>query len=480
MERISNLNQKLTSKLFLRRGIPVKYLYFRFLMMDFRRSIKKVSYYRSFFPFRLNLLLFLLMVLAARSILLGTYGNNSSYYDMMVLMVKIAIAFSFLVLGLSLLTTSFSLLYFLFRKAGKNKQWMDWKTEEVSGTVRIEVHIRGLIKPLLGYSKIRLLDEDLFSTPWIQEQARGFSFCDKQHFQADILLPRVNEYHFSEMQISFQDFLHFFSFTISVPVWFMVYRLPEATPQPEWEVIPFRNDQEEVHSDRMQKAEGDWLRYKNFEASDDIRRIVWKFFARNRELVVRIPETQNPYTSKLEWFASFYMPRQVTMYPAHLDEMLHAYKNSLWSVHEALKTKNFDPQFIPDQTVNMALSEGDSCARTIAKTQWQSETHASAYYRPSTGSILCIHSLSDPGDVKNICEQWQPDQLLLLVRIAGHFGSSPVRKTLAAIFLRPNPDSLSPIRNTWFLHPLRRRLLRNEKQLIQMVKQYSIPFDLIG
>ena len=47
------------------------------------------------------------------------------------------------------------------------------------------------------------------------------------------------------------------------------------------------------------------MNYKDFESGDDVRRIVWKIFAKNKELVVRIPEVINPYASHLHFFASF-------------------------------------------------------------------------------------------------------------------------------------------------------------------------------
>ena len=72
------------------------------------------------------------------------------------------------------------------------------------------------------------------------------------------------------------------------------YQAPDTLPQASSEISPKQTNTMDVHIEQLRKVEGDLLHYKSFEAGDDVRRIVWKVFAKNRELVVRIPERMEP------------------------------------------------------------------------------------------------------------------------------------------------------------------------------------------
>ena len=63
-------------------------------------------------------------------------------------------------------------------------------------------------------------------------------------------------------------------------------KLKLLTPKIE----PKSTKNDDVRTNQLRKISGEWLEYKKYEATDDIRRIVWKVFAKNKELIVRKQE----------------------------------------------------------------------------------------------------------------------------------------------------------------------------------------------
>ena len=110
----------------------------------------------------------------------------------------------------------------------------------------------------------------------------------------------------------------------------------------------------------MRKVEGEFLNYKNFENNDDVRRIVWKIYAKNKELVVRIPEMMDPYASHVYLYASFFSSSISKAMRTVEDPFLNYYKVITWSVYQNLVKQGFEVRYIPDQDAtknNQSMSE---------------------------------------------------------------------------------------------------------------------------
>src|SRR5690606_39221073 len=121
------------------------------------------------------------------------------------------------------------------------------------------------------------------------------------------------------------------------------------------------------------------------EAGDDVRRIVWKVYARNRELVVRVPELFEPYASHLYFYASFEaaVKKQWTG-DGYLTEMLNYYKNRVWTVYDTLAKNEWELRYIPDQQFQIPElgNEAERVARTISNSEWQQDLPVSTYFNP--------------------------------------------------------------------------------------------------
>jgi hypothetical protein len=50
---------------------------------------------------------------------------------------------------------------------------------------------------------------------------------------------------------------------------------------------------------------------------------------------------------------------------------------------------------------------------------------------------------------------------------------------LVSIFLQPPRDRLVSLRKKWPFMPMRRQIKRNEKNMIQLLQRYEIPYQIL-
>ena len=143
----------------------------------------------------------------------------------------------------------------------------------------------------------------------------------------------IKEYEVNGGFVYFQDLFHLCSLAIHQPIQGHFNQSPILVGKYQPEVAPKKTETLDIRIDQLRKVEGDLFNYKDFEAGDDVRRIVWKVFAKNRSLVVRIPERLEPYASHLYFYASFYSIKNSNwLNERFLQAMLNNYKNSIWSI----------------------------------------------------------------------------------------------------------------------------------------------------
>ncbi len=152
-----------------------------------------------------------------------------------------------------------------------------------------------------------------------------------------------------------------------------------------------------IRIDEMRKVEGEFLNYKNFETNDDVRRIVWKIYAKNKELVVRIPETNDPYASHVYFYASFYNNISNDFYKKFNDVFLNSYKTIVWNVFEQLYSQNNSIKYITDQEVKSVYADDElqKIKYIISTSVWQQSKDIASYFNNQYGSVICISSLTD-------------------------------------------------------------------------------------
>ena len=80
---------------------------------------------------------------------------------------------------------------------------------------------------------------------------------------------------------------------------------------------------------------------KSLETGDNIQRIVWKIYAKSGQLVVRIPETKDPYASHLYLYVSYFHGFNLKE-GAFETELLNVYKDLVRNLFEALQRNGYD------------------------------------------------------------------------------------------------------------------------------------------
>src|SRR5690606_36307087 len=114
--------------------------------------------------------------------------------------------------------------------------------------------------------------------------------------KSSLQLPDIKEYELRGGFIFFEDMLHLVSLTVAQPVNGHFYQPPVLYgEEDDTGVFPKKTESMDVRIDEMRRVEGEYLHYKDFEPGDDVRRIVWKVYAKSRNLDVRMPESFEPY-----------------------------------------------------------------------------------------------------------------------------------------------------------------------------------------
>jgi len=455
--------------------------------MNWKKIKWAIRYYLQYSPFTVHTLLYGLAVWLGYKILYKpvTKDDTSTFTPFIMLMGKMAMGLLLGLIAVSVLSTIASWAYYLWLQ--KNKQYhleVNFTTETKNGRKNklfLNATLRGVFRPLLGFIKGRLFYDD-------HELTDKFSLLTGKRKEnslrlaavtgrSRVSLPDIKEYQLKGGFIFFEDMLHLFSLAVKQPVSGQFYQPPVLKDEEDREVYPKKTETLDVRIDQLRRVEGEYLNYKDFESGDDVRRIVWKIYAKNRELVVRMPEQYEPYASHLYFYASFHAAvKKQWLGETYLKEMLNYYKNNVWTVYDTLSKKEWEMRYIPDQsfTVPEHLSAPEKAARTISNSMWHADRSLVSYFNPRQAAVVCISSLTDPEELRNILEQCDASTVVYLIKtslVFRHFVAWSWLKRL--IFLSPE-DRLSKVRSRWLFSPMRFQIAKRERELEEILAQSHV------
>ena len=402
---------------------------------------------------------------------------NTPFQDIFMLLLKITLYISITLLVFCLASVLISwILFYINRKKGKiqfNIQTRPFDTPYQP----IELRLSPILRPILGYIKLRFVYDNGNFSDKIQlvedEHANWFN----QHLEGfyDWKIEHIQEFRISRVMVYFEDFLQFFSMTISMPSSERFY-----TPPQNEKTAPVsarhRNTETRVHRiDKMRRVSGDLLNYKKFENQDDIRRIVWKIYAKNRELMIRTPEILEPYASHMHIFVSFYSDyynehNELTDIP-----MLNFYKNAVWNIYKTVKNDHLDLRWVSDQPEKAVTFDGhpsreEEIKHLIALSSWQQNKDLLNFVNTKHAAIVVISSLSNVDQVRQLVEEFGRDITFILVPLSSCIGKQKLTDWLSWFFLQEEKDKRATYRSKWALSPLRRQLIKNESVLSSIIQ----------
>ncbi|MBI3520150.1 MAG: hypothetical protein HY062_12460 [Bacteroidetes bacterium] len=441
-------------------------------MQKLLKLIKKIGYYM---PFSVYLVVFC-------AIIIPGYGwlnklsklPDSAYKDIFSLLLLIALLFSFSILCFGFLTVLFSFGYFKWKQA-KNMVTLHLKTSAAAqGKQSISIQINPVFMPLIGFLKVRLLyDSTHFSDKFSVITKNGKPFGASFDGTFNWNLPEIREYQIEKVIIYFEDFFQFFSFAATIDTSNRFYVSPTEQDLTKIHASPRKTEDTSIRIDELKRVEGELINYKSFENNDDVRRIVWKIYAKNKELVVRIPEIMDPYASHIYLYTSFHTHFDVKGNDVIETLFLNYYKTICWSIYKQLAKKGLEVRYISDQPIPpTALSEPDEQVKyAITLSHWQDETHLKDFVKPGNASVLIVSSLDDPEQIRDFADNFGSDISIVFVPLTECLRQNDIKDWIRWLFITNENDKLTSYKTKWNLSPLRFKLNENETDISGLLKQ---------
>lgn len=446
-----------------------------------------IKYYSQFFPFTINTLLCVLAAYLGYRVLYQPYSSAEpqAFRPFIILMGKLVFWFVIVLVLASVISTIISWLYYMWLQKKKGVQLqLAFSNQSKNGKktkLFMDAELKGARRPLLGFIKGRLLYDD-------NEMTDKFSLLSNKHKKNSIIpiaitgrsrlqLPDIKEYNLKGGLVYFHDMLHLFSLAVPQPLQGQFYQPPVLKKSEDKEVAPKKTEETDVRIDQLRRVDGEYLNYKDFEAGDDVRRIVWKVYAKNRELVVRIPERFQPFASHLYFYASFHADvKPQWLSDGYLKEMLNYYKNHIWTVYDTLAAKEFAMRYIPDQEfkINEQLTDEQKAQRIISNSSWHQDRGLQQYFDPKQGTVLCISSLTDIDELQHVLDNCNDATVVYFVKLSRTFKHIVAWGWLKRLIFLPPTDRLNKLRTQWTFSPMRMRIKKREKAIEEVLQRHSV------
>jgi len=401
---------------------------------------------------------------------------GTPFHDILLLLIKIVWYLSCTFFLFGLLSVIISWVFFVFKIKMRKVRFHITTKDFDTPYQPIELSLQPILRPLLGYIKLRFVYDTGDASDKIQLIEDGHSNWFNTNLEGfyDWKIEEIKEFRISKVIVYFEDFLQFFSLSYNLSTSERFYTPPQTQAQQAFRA-KIRNTENKIERiDEMRKVEGDLFNYKKFDAHDDVRRIVWKIYAKNKELVVRAPETLEPYASHLYLYASFY-----SVLKNHHNEiidrlLLNFYKNAVWNIYKSLVDQNTPTRFVIDQPQKSVSftpnpSKEEDIKHLIALSDWQNDNDVRNFVQIKNAAIVVVSSLTNVEQVKQLVEQQGREIAFLLVPLSKYFGKQTFWHWIKWIFWEEEKDITAKNKSIWSVSAMRREVLRNEKSLKKLL-----------
>ena len=441
---------------------------------------KKIQRAGIFIPVRLHLILLIaVLLLAVKWLRENNALPETARTAIINLFITVTFWFALSIFIFSFLSAFIPWIFFLSNKKN-NSSGLKIKVAERNNkpddNQQVQIEIAKVMKPLFGYVRLRLFYDGQnispkFSPVPAETKKRFFSTNIKGFYNWP--LRHIKEYDVNNSIIYFEDFFQFFSFALQFPVSSNFFAHPPRFETNNFIVRPKKTEDTNTRIEEMRKVEGEFLNYKNFENNDDVRRIVWKIYAKNKELVVRIPETSDPYASHIYFYASFHNALSNDVYEEFNTIFLNYFKTITWNSYEQLSRQNAFIKFIPDQQTKTYYSDDplQKIKYFISTAHWQKQNDLLQYFNKQNASVLCISSFSNADEVNEILEKAGKELVIVFVQLTNSFEKIKINTWLQWLFIKPEKNSTDKLKLAFNLSPLRRKMIENEKRIKQLLEK---------
>lgn len=460
--------------------------------MTWKHVKKQTQYYLQYFPLTLNGVICIIIAFIAYQLLYTTptkeEETTSAFLPFIYLMGKMVFWFAVCLLTIAILSTVVAWLHYLYlRSKHKTNLQLSFSHTAKGHKKNYYLHatLPGVRRPILGFVKARLFYDDKLLTDKFtllsNKYNAGNYLREAIAAKSQLELPDIKEYTLKGGFVFFEDLLHIFSIAVPQDIIGHFHQPPTLQAITEDDIAPKKTETLDVRIEQMRRVEGDPLSYKDFEAGDDVRRIVWKVYAKNKDLVVRVPEMFEPYASHLYCYASFYANIKTNWWSENYQrELLNYYKNAVWTVFDTLSKKEWEVRFIPDQDFKLPehLSLAERVERIISNSAWQNDKNLNDYFNAKQGAVLCISSFTDTNELAQTLALCDNATVIYFAKCSKTFGHFIGWSWLKRLLFLPPKDRLSRLRSTWLFSPFRLYVLRREKKIEDMLQQSGVKYGI--
>ena len=451
------------------------------MSMNFSRTADRIKQAAFYIPFTIYFVVFAIAAIIGFKMLDNDQINAySSFADIFRLLLKVALGFTVAIISIAFIPVLVSFIYYKYQQRKKGIRFdisTDVKESELNQKQTVRLLISPVLKPLFGFIKLRLLyDQKHYSKKFsLLENSRRKFFSTSIEGTYHWTLPQIKEYHVEKAVLYFEDIFQFFSIAVNLPASSHFFTQPTAKGIKDLNVTPRKTEETNTRIDQLRKVEGEFLNYKNFENNDDVRRIVWKIYAKNKELVVRIPEIMDPYASHIYLYASFFSRYNTEGNSAIEIPFLNYFKVVTWSIYQNLVKRGFDVRYIPDQEVakNKMADDQQSVKYSISTSKWHQVKDLKTYVKINDASVVIVSSLSDADEVKDLMENYGKDITFIFIKLTDSFKNQNIIDWVQWLFVQNQRDDIDVYKRSWALSPLRMKIKENENRLIKILEKYQ-------
>jgi hypothetical protein len=446
----------------------------------FSKRLQKIGF---FIPFTWHFLGFaVIVVFAWRWLIARQPVPGTAYGDIFSFLLRVALAFVAISVTVALGTVLVSWLYFYLKNRNHQVHFtIEAGSEErkLSEKQEVKISLHPVLRPVLGFTRIRLkYDAEHYSAKFsLLEKNRKRIFSRSVNGTYYWQLPEIKEYHVSSAIIYFEDFFQFFSFAVKVNAENRFFTQPENKALNRINAFPRKTEETTTRIEEIKRVEGEHINYKHFEANDDVRRIVWKIYAKNKELVVRIPEIMDPYASHIYLYASFYTAFDVSGNSVVDKPFLNHYKSVTWTIYRQLTEQGFEVRFVGDQQKPQHgfTNSQQEVKYAISTARWHQEKDLDVYVKPNETAVLVVSSLSDLQTLSAIAEAHGNEIIIILVKLSDSLKKQNFANWVEWVFVQQEKDEREMYKTSWSLSYLRPKIKANEKKIEQILKRFEKP-----
>lgn len=380
-------------------------------------------------------------------------------------------------MGFSILTLLAAFLVMRYRiRRGKTQVNVSLPGDHVpqAGIVTLEATIKNVLRPILGTVELRIIFPDWKISDRIildENKRTWFSPFNTVSGKAELDLHNRGLHRVEEVQIVLTDMMKLICIPITLHSQNKLLTLPRELKEEEFKIFPTATEEQDIRINIPKRVQGEFLSYKDFESGDDIRRIVWKIYARTGDLIVRIPETRDPYASHVYVCLGFYNELIDGFNDVSGRELLNVYKDYLRQVYEAVKRNQYSVRLIKDQEMT---DEPDADVEPdiyfISTAHWQKDETPSEIFDTPKAAVICLSSAVPSEEVERLFSKLPMHVPVIVFGLSSAFGK-PFRFSPRKLFFKDKKHPLNEVRRTWWISPLRKKLQMNEERIRGIVNQ---------